>query len=65
MSPFDSPWMLTKQINIVQEKTARALKEWDQKCGRERRSAESNLWQSKHALMDSPSNKFVAGLGGS
>jgi pyruvate decarboxylase len=64
MSPFDSPWMLTKQINIVQEKTARALKEWDQKCGRERRSAESNLWQSKHALMDSPSNKFVAGHGG-
>jgi hypothetical protein len=59
MDKFDSPWMLTQQINIVQEKFGRALKQWDYECGRERFCLDSNLWQSKYALADSPANRCV------
>jgi hypothetical protein len=59
MDKFDSPWMLTKQINIVQEKFGRQLKEWDQTNGRERQTLDTNLYQSKFALHDSHSNDLV------
>lgn len=51
--------MLTKQINIVQERFGRQLKEWDQENGRERHALDTNLYQLKYVLHDSDSNGLV------
>jgi pyruvate decarboxylase len=59
MDKFDAPWMLTKQVNIVQERFGRQMREWDQANGRERHVLDTNLYQSKYALHDSASNEFV------
>lgn len=63
MDKFDSPWMLTKQVNIVQEKFGRQLNEWDQANGRERHTLDTNLYHSKFALHDSRSNATVRAHG--
>ena len=63
LDKFDSPWMLTGQVNIVQSKSSRQLRDWDAENGRHRHVLDSNLWQSKFALTQSPSNLFVESRG--
>jgi hypothetical protein len=63
MDKYDAPWMLTGQVNIVQSKFGKQLRDWDKANGRERLVLDKNLYQSKHALMDSHSYQFVAKQG--
>ncbi|KAI9740329.1 MAG: hypothetical protein M1834_004908 [Cirrosporium novae-zelandiae] len=59
LDKLDAPWMLTEQMNIVQSRYAARLEAWDKECGRERRVLDSNRFDSKYALRESVSDKFV------
>jgi hypothetical protein len=60
MDKFDAPWMLTAQVNRVQKRSAAQLAACDKETGRRRRVLDTNLYQSKYALRDSPSNVYLA-----
>jgi hypothetical protein len=55
MDKFDSPWALTEQVNIMQEKSGRQLREWDEAVGRKRRVLDGRLSESRWRLEGSES----------
>jgi len=61
MDKFDSPWALTEQVNIMQGKSVPELLEWDRETGRRRKVLDQKMFDTKFALMESLSNRHIAG----
>jgi hypothetical protein len=59
LDKFDSPWMLTGQVNIVHGKAGKQLAAWDKECGRQRKPLDRNLWSSEYKLPGNPSNVYL------
>ena len=59
LNKFDTPWMLSGQINIVHGKFGKQLEAWDKECGRQRKVLDINLWRSEYKLHANPSNVYL------
>src|SRR6266536_2898193 len=64
MDKFDSPWMLTRQINIVHRQFGKMQEEEDERKGRKRRTLDTNLYRSKYRPVEMESTRYVMELEG-
>jgi hypothetical protein len=60
MDKFDAPWMLTGLVNMIQALSAAAQAGFDRDAGAAWKTLDLNLYQSKYAPVDSPSNRYLA-----
>jgi hypothetical protein len=64
MDKFDSPWMLTRQINIVQERFGKMQAAEDARKGRKRKCLDTNLYKSKYNNTGLESTRYVMHIEG-